>query len=129
VVQTAQNIDHLTKVKLSIEAVNAQERSNSPSEPVSYEFVVGIGAHGYSPFEYELMGKEIGDVLTLTLDTEEISPFFEHLNIPLAPIPPNASSVRLNVRIDRITVPDQAEIIRAMADGTACGDHCCGSHS
>jgi hypothetical protein len=126
---STQTVDHLSKVKLSIETVSSQGDTKPTPEPVLYEFVVGIGSHGYSPFEYELMGKGIGDVLMLTLDREKINTFFEHLNIPSASMPVNSSPVDLKVKIDQITVPDQAEIIRAMADGATCGDHCCGNHS
>ena len=126
---STQRVDHLTKIRLSIGEGNEQTDRDFLSNGISYEFVVGIGSRGYSPFEYELLEKKVGDHLHLTIEAGKMDEFFEHMYIPSGLAQGNGMSIHLHVRIDQIDIPDQAEIIRAMAEGAACSDHCCGSHA
>ncbi len=121
-------VDHLTKVKLNLRSETQQTGENLASTVISYELVVGVGSQGYSPFEYELIGKKIGDTLQLNIEAGKINEFFEHLHIPSGIDRESTKPVHLHVKIDQIDIPDQAEIIRAMAEGAACSDHCCGTH-
>ncbi|MFO7984408.1 MAG: hypothetical protein R6U38_00980 [Desulfatiglandaceae bacterium] len=125
--QSAHTVDHLTRVTLSIEAGTSEMNKNLTPESISHELVVGIGPQGYSPFEYELLGKKMGETLHLTIPAREISRFFEHLDIPLI-WNTAADPIHIKVRIDQISIPDQTEVIQAMAALSACGGHCCGGH-
>ncbi|MFP3912680.1 MAG: hypothetical protein ACLFUT_11440 [Desulfobacteraceae bacterium] len=122
-----QKVGQLTKLNLTIEAGTSKHHMDITPHAISHELMVGIGPQGYSPFEYELLGKEMGDTLHLTLPVDGMEEFFEHLPIPTLNTT-GTDPIHLQVHIDRISVPDQAEIIRAMASLSACGDHCCGGH-
>ncbi|MDZ7696827.1 MAG: hypothetical protein U5R49_07875 [Deltaproteobacteria bacterium] len=126
---STQTVDHLTKVKLIIRAGTKRKDEDLLSTGIPYEIVVGVGAQGYSPFEYELLDKKVGDHLQLTIEAGKTDEFFEHLPIPSGLAQGDTKPIHLHVKIDRIDIPDQAEIIRAMAEGAACSDHCCGTHA
>lgn len=126
---STQTVDHLTKVKLNLGAEIKPTGEELISTGVSYEFVAGVGSQGYSPIEYELMGKKAGDHFQLTIEAGKITEFFAHLPIPSGLAQANTQPIRLHVNIDQINTPDQAEIIHAMAEGAACSDHCCGTHA
>ena len=71
----------------------------------------------------------VTDGAKLTIEAGKITEFFAHLHIPTGLAQANTRPIRLHINIDHIDIPDQAEIIRAMAEGAACGDHCCGTHA
>lgn len=123
-----QKVDQLTRLNLTIKAGTSDKNMDLTPNAISHELMVGIGSQGYSPFEYELLGKQTGDTLHLTIPIEEIQDFFEHIDIPLRLDTIPADPIHLEVRIDEVSIPDQTEIIRSMAGLSACGDHCCGGH-
>jgi hypothetical protein len=92
---------------------------------VPFDFIFGIGAEGLSPFERELSGKEIGFEREFSLTRNELSGLFDHLMPPLFlhDIP---QAFTLKIRVVHVAQADQREIIKAMAEASSCGTHCCG---
>ena len=121
-------VEHLNRLHLAIEAGTSEENMDLTPDVISYELVTGIGPQGYSPLEFELLGKKKGDTLRLSIPRGEFNTFFEHLGIPLDLATAAADPVYVKIHIHEITIPDQTEIIRAMAGLSACGEHCCGGH-
>lgn len=121
-------VEHLNRLHLAIEAGTSEENMDLTPDVISYELVTGIGPQGYSPLEFELLGKKQGDILQLSISRGEFNTFFEHLRIPLDLATITADPVYLKIHIHEISIPDQTEVIQAMAGLSACGEHCCGGH-
>lgn len=90
-----------------------------------FEFVFGIGTEGLSPFEIELSGKGLGYEREFNLTREEVGRLFHHLLPPLF-LYDMPEAFTLKVRVVGVTKADQREIIKAMAESSSCGSHCCG---
>jgi hypothetical protein len=120
------NVELFKKITLILEAGMQAEAMDFTREPVSYNFIYGIGNKGLSPFEFALADKKAGDILNLHLRAEEMPSFFQHLVIPQLALPDGTSAFYLKVRVVEVSEPDQREIIKAMADAVECGDSCCG---
>jgi hypothetical protein len=90
-----------------------------------FEFIFGIGTEGLSPFELELSGKGLSYERDFRLTRKELEGFFQHLLPPLFlhDIP---EAFTLKVRVVHIAEADQREVIKAMAEASSCGSHCCG---
>jgi hypothetical protein len=90
-----------------------------------FELIFGIGSKGLSPFEMELSGKGLGYEVEFNLTREKLGGLFQHLLPPVCfdHIP---EVFTLKVRVVRIAQADQREIIKAMAEASSCGSHCCG---
>jgi hypothetical protein len=119
-------VGHLKKISLRLEAGTHAEAMDLIREPVSCDFIYGIGMQGLSPFEFTLADKKAGDILNLHLRAEELPRFFQHLFIPQLAILEGMNVFYLRVRVVDVSEPDQREIIKAMAEAAACGDSCCG---
>ena len=115
----------LKKITLILEAGMEPETMDLTREPVSYDFIYGIGMQGLSPFEFALSDKRAGDILDFRLRGEEMLSFFQHLSIPQLTVLEGVSSFHLKVQVVGITEPDQREIIKAMAEAAERGDSCC----
>lgn len=115
-VKDTESIGYLKRVALDME----WDGQKSP-----FEFVFGIGPEGLSPFEFDLSGKGLGYEHEFTLNREELGAVFGHLLPPLFlyDIP---EVFTLKVRVVNITKADQREVIKAMAEASSCGSHCCG---
>lgn len=92
---------------------------------VPYEFIFGIGNEGLSPFEFNLAGKGVGHEGEYHLKRAELNGLFQHLTPPvfLYDVP---DSFTMKVRVVEIGEADQREVIKAMAEASGCGSHCCG---
>lgn len=112
-----EKIENLKKVSLLLEVGN---------RATPFEFIFGIGTEGLSPFEFELAGKKVGDVVALQLRGEEVPHTFQHLMIPALDRLEGKDSFLLKVRVEKVSPADQKEVIKAMAEIASCGDHCCG---
>jgi hypothetical protein len=90
-----------------------------------FEFIFGIGSKGLSPFEFALSGKGLAYERKFALTRMEAEGLFQHLVPPLFlyDIP---EAFTLKVRVVHIAQADQREVIRAMAEASSCGSHCCG---
>jgi hypothetical protein len=95
------------------------------AEQIPYEFIFGIGTEGLSPFEFDLAGKNAGHEGEYHLKRAELTGLFQHLTPPLflCDVP---DAFTLKVRVVEIGQADQREVIKAMAEASSCGSHCCG---
>lgn len=124
-----QKIGGLKKVTLSLEAGTTENKIDLTSGPNPWELVVGTGTKGFTPFEYELLGKKVGDIIKLEIHTRGMGEMFGHMDIPLPQSARDFETFFLNARIDRIEDVDQAGLVRAMAGAVRdCGRDCCGHH-
>jgi hypothetical protein len=121
-----QAIGPLKKISLLLEAGTGPDKINLTVAPIPFEFIFGTGTHGLSPFEFQLSHKKEGEGFSLHIKVEELPDFFQHLFIPSLAIPEGIKSFYLNVNIMKVSEADPKEVIKAMAEAAACGDHCCG---
>jgi hypothetical protein len=111
-----ESIEQLKKVGLMMEWAGRQSL---------FEFIYGTGPGGLSPFEFELAGKRVGDKLELRLARKDVAGFFEHLLPP--PVLEDVPEVfSLMVHVVKVGRADEREVIKAMAEASACGSRCCG---
>jgi hypothetical protein len=112
-----ESVGQLKKVRLMMERAGRQSL---------FEFIYGTGVAGLSPFEFELAGKRVGDKLELRLARKDVARFFEHLLPP--PVMEDVPEVfALTVHVVKVGRADEREIIKAMAEASACGS-CCSEH-
>ena len=122
-------IGPLKKVVLLLEAGRGAEHLDFAPEPLRCAVIYGIGVLGLSPLESTLSGKKEGDVCLVRLKKNELSDFFQHVPIPSLGIPEGVESFTLKITVAELSLPDQREVVRAMADMANCGSHCCGHHA
>jgi hypothetical protein len=122
-------IEGLKKVTLLLEAGSRKKLMDLTPEPVSFEFVVGVGPEGYTSFEYELLDKKVGDILHLEIAGWRFDDMFGRLAIPLPEKVRGMEVFFMKVTIYNIEDADQSEIVQAMAGRIGhCGGDCCGNH-
>lgn len=119
-------VKSLKKVVLALEAGTRPGASDLTSEPVLWGFVFGIGSGGLTGFEYALADRKEGESVEISLGREMVGEMLGHLSIPLPFEAIEEGPIYIKVGIERVETPDQREVIRAMADASGCGDHCCG---
>ena len=90
-----------------------------------FEFIFGTGAEGLSPFETHLSGKGLGYEHAFTLTRRDPDGLFQHLVPPLF-VHDIKEAFTLKIRVVHIAQADQREVIKAMAEASSCGSHCCG---
>ena len=124
-----QKIEGLKKVSLSLEAGSNAENMDLSSEPLVFEMVVGLGTEGYTPFEYELLGKETGDTIQMEITRANLCDLFGHLDVPLPEKARELGSFFLKATVREVKDADPTEVVRAMARNVGgCGGSCCGNH-
>jgi len=119
-------IGPLKKVVLLLEAGRETGRLDFAPGPIRCAMIYGLGVLGLSPLESTLSGKKEGDVCVLHLGKNELSDFFQHISIPSLGIPEGVESFTLKITVAEVSLPDQREVVKAMADMADCGSHCCG---
>jgi hypothetical protein len=95
------------------------------SEAETYTFVFGAGSGGLTPFEYEIIGKAVGDEVLIRMRQEEIAYKFEHMAQLITERLPTRDTFYLKVKIAGITKAENREIVRAMAENIRHGSHGC----
>ena len=132
-----ERITNLKKVSLNLEAGRTAETMDLTPEPFGIQFIFGIGPQGYSPFEYALAEKKVGDTLILPVVFAEAMRLFEHLSRPILQNLTPAEHFHLKIEVTGIDAAENREVVRAMAamaegDGGDCscggGCGCSGSH-
>ena len=121
-------IEGIKKVALTMEGGESPEELTLWPKPLSLEFIYGIGTSGLTPFELLLSNKEAGDVMSLRMKRDEAAGYFMHLWHTLSGIPEDIGDVYFRLKITDVSDAGQNEVIKAMAEMTACGDSCCGGH-
>ena len=124
-----EKIDGLKKVSFSIEAGRNPESMDLSSEPLVFQMVVGLGTDGYTPFEYELLGKETDDMIQMEIRGGNLREIFGHLDVPLPKKARALSSFSLKATVRGVETANPTEVVRAMARNVGgCGGDCCGNH-
>jgi len=118
-------VENLKKIALSIQAGTSQDTMDLTPKYPGIEFIFGLGPEGMTPFEYKLAGKAEGESALLHLKKEDFYSFFEHLNPPLMDLFDGRDEVYLKVGIVTVTLPENREIVKAMADMAAHGGAGC----
>lgn len=122
-------IDNLTKVTLSLQAGTAPAADDLTPEPVTFEFIYGIGSQGLTPFEFELANRSEGETVVIPVRQTEASGFFGFIRPPVLSRTSGHEAFYLRARIVKVARAEGREVVRAMADMTACGEcggDCCG---
>jgi hypothetical protein len=92
------------------------------------DFIYGVASSGLAPFEFELSNRTIGDTFTVVLNPQKWQGHFGHLPVVWPTALPENCQRKVSVRVLAVDSPTQREVIQALAEGTACGDGCCGNH-
>jgi hypothetical protein len=119
-------IGPLKRISLLLEVGTGPDLTDLPAEPIPFDFIFGAGSQGLSPFEFEVAGKKEGDSLSLRIRRDELSDLFQHLLVPFFAIPESTRILFLKAKIVKVIEAEPKEVIKAMAEAAACGDHCCG---
>ena len=127
--ELSKKVEGLKKVRVLLEAGTRKENMELMPEPVAFEWVAGVDVEGFTPFEYALLEKEVGDTVEMEIAGWRVDEMFGRLAVPL---PENAKSLDrffLRVTVKGVDAPDQKEVVQAMAGMVGdCGGDCCGNH-
>jgi len=118
-------IDALKKVRLLLRAGTAPDCADLIDQPFPFEFIFGLGSDGFTPFEYEFVGKSPGEILTMVVDRLTIPTTFGHLSCDLPALPEDTDVYHLKVEIAHVVAATAAEIVKALAKKGRCGAGCC----
>ena len=124
-----ERITNLKKVTLHLEAGQTAETMDVTPEPLEVQFIFGIGSQGYSPFEYELVEKKVGDTLLIPVTLAGAQRLFEHLTRSVLQHLKLPEHFHLKIRVAGVDAADNREVVRAMAamaEGDAGGCGCGG---
>jgi hypothetical protein len=121
-----ETVGPLKKIRVLLEPGTGPDPWEFTAEPIPFEFIYGTGIQGLSPFELQLADLKEGDSLSMTVRGDELSDLFQHLLLPPFAMPEGVGAFYLEVKIVKVSEADPKEVIKAMAEGAACGDHCCG---
>jgi hypothetical protein len=120
-----QPIEPLIKVNLLVSA-GKRPAGTELMEPEPVGFIFGIGKAGLTPLERKIEGRYAGQHLSVEIHKSAIPEFFGHifpfplrLKIPLDPF-------YLNLKIVSVSQAEAREVVRAMAEITACSNCDCG---
>jgi hypothetical protein len=124
-------VENLKKIMISIQAGTSPDTMDCTVEYPEYEFIFGLGPEGMTPFEYELVGKSVGEEVLIHLKKDNLAMFFEHLNLPLTNVFEANDDVFLKVHIDSVASADNREVVKSLAamaahgiSGGSCGCGC-----
>lgn len=120
-----QRIDNLKKVRIALEAGTGPDVMDLTSEPYPLEFIFGLGVEGLTPLEFRLVDKSEGDKLVVKLRPEEMNGLHQNLVFPAFTLHDHMDSFFLRIEILRVVPADQREVIKALAELSGCGSHCC----
>jgi hypothetical protein len=123
-----EKIHNLEKVHLTIETGRTPDSMDLTPNPLSFDFIFGLGTNGLTPFEFELAESQVGEALVLPVQIEKIPELFGHLAFLLPPLPEISEPFYIKIRLLGVSPVDQREVIKSMAENIGCGEHCCGEH-
>ena len=119
-------VDPLKKITLSVMAGTQPETMDLAVSPSTFAFIYGIGTDGLTPFEFQLADKSTGDEIIVHINCFQITEIFAHIAAPIPQIPEHIDAIHMKFKIIQITPADNREIVKAMAEISSCGSHCCG---
>lgn len=121
-----ESVAPLQKVSLLVTAGGSPDVMDSLSEPQRVSFIFGIGHSGLTPFECAMAGRRVGDMVRLPIQAGSIHEVFGHLGVLFGDLPIGDRPLYLQIRVEALTEAGPREVIRALAEMAACGEHCCG---
>lgn len=124
-------IQEIKKVKLAILLGDEPEQQNLTAVPMAFEFIYGLGAEGLVPFELALTGKCAGEIVDLTVATDQAPQYFGRLWWPIRQLlslhllPP---ALFFHLTVLAVVDADNREVVQELAKSTSgCGGSCgCG---
>lgn len=121
-------IDNLMKVSLDIWPASSGEDMDQNRVPEKMSFIYGAGARGLNDFEYLIAGKKVGDEITVKVAPSDFHRMFSHLACEFRNVAGDHSGdVWLVVKVTGISLAENREVVKAIADSGACGGDCdCG---
>ena len=127
--QDMTKVSNLTKVTLLLEAGTSKDSMDLTPGKCHFEFIFGVAPGGMTPFEYQILDKEIGASVVMPLRQDDVKTTFEHLDVPLFR-QIDAGSFFLKATVDKVETPSDREIVKAVAmAGGHDGDCGCGCSS
>lgn len=127
----ADSITPLTKVTLALEVNSGNSEPSAPSDPLTFNFICGIAIEGLTAFEKEMQGMSPGDRTRLHIESQSVTPFFEHLARPLMALLPVDPPFELSIEVLSVEPASDRELVKALAEKTEgnggdCGCGCSG---
>lgn len=122
-------IETLKKVTVACKAGTSPGGEDLLSGDETFDFVYGLGTEGLTPFEFRLGGKTAGDTVDFTVSAKDICKTFQHLTIPGLNHAGMNDDVHFTFYIEKVDETESREVIKAMAELSACGGgscECCG---
>jgi hypothetical protein len=119
-------VDHLTKVKVTLAAGHSAEEMDLIPQPVAWSFVTGAGAEGLTPFEMACHQKSVGDEVRLEIPTRQPHKIFEHLRPPILNQLLDDRPIFLQAIVTDVTKASSREVVQAMAEAANNGSGGCG---
>ena len=124
-----EKVEGLKKVTVALEAGTGKEDMDLMPEPKMFQWVVGVDVEGYSPFEYALLDREVGDTVELEVSGWRVNEMFGRLGVPLPEKGRSMDRFFMRVTVKKIEAAEQGEVVRALAGMVGdCGGDCCGNH-
>lgn len=118
----------LTKVTLDLEASPGNADRTEASHRFAFSFVCGLGTEGLTAFERVLQGLSSGDRTRLRIESQGVTPYFEHLARHFLALVPVVPPFELAIHVVSVRAVSERELIRALSEKTeaGCGDCNCG---
>ncbi len=125
----ASTVKPLHAIRLEVLAGSRPGARDLTPDPVTVEFIFGLGVQGLSPFESLLEGMPAGGETRLELKREVVPTTFLNLTPYFIELADRQNPLFLTVKVADIRPAQSREVIRAMARQAECGDDCCcGGH-
>jgi hypothetical protein len=125
-------VDHLTKVQLSLRAGSSSEEMDLAPRPVMWSFVVGASAEGLTPFEMACQRKSVGEEVCVEIPARQAHQIFEHLRPPIMDSLQQEGPIFVKALVTDVAAASSREVVQAMAAASehsagGCGGGCgCG---
>ena len=118
-------VENLKKITLTIQAGTSPDDMDLTPQTPQFSFIFGLAPEGMTPFEYKRVDKIENDEVLLHLKKAGLAAFFEHLNPPIWDLMNGREEFYLKVKIAEISIPDNREVVKAMAAMTGHGGGGC----
>jgi hypothetical protein len=120
-------IDSLLKVTLVLEAGTSGDKFDLCAEPKKFEFIYGTAACGITGFEKLIYHNSAGDEVFTAVDLKDAHEYFGPLASAILSWLPERGQLSFKVGIQSVSVPQDSEVVKALASGGGCGGDCdCG---
>jgi hypothetical protein len=119
-------VDHLTKVQLTLAAGQTSEEMDLIAQPIPWSFVTGASAEGLAPFEMACQGRSSGDEVCVEIPARQAQKIFEHLRPPILSRLPEDQSIFVKAVVTKVEAASSREVVRAMAEAVDNGAGGCG---